>query len=449
MSNTLVLHIGTPKTGTTALQFFLYENSEELKKLGWSYPNLCKGIAEMDSQTYTENVVYEANCRFLFPIKEKFSDPNSIRGKAWELIKKELENYNVILSEEAFYYSQKEMVEVLKDLKSLYDNVKVVIYLRRQDKYVESLWNHEVKWNSFFCEEFSTWIQRIESVQYLSRLHMISEIVGKENLIVRIYEKEQFLGETHSIASDFLYSLGIEPDWTKFNKVKTVNKRLYGNNLEIKRIFNKMLDKTEHPAILEQYRWFFLNVSNFGNNSEKVQDSYFSAEERADYLKSFEKDNITIAKEYLNREDGKLFLDEKVDYPSTYIKATPLEEEIIRTFVYLTNNRDKQSLLLQIIGDRKLAYFGAGAKCYDLLKMMMHLRADIIVDNSKDKEGTYKMAGYYKVPVVHTSSIEDWSQYFVVVTCMNTDEIEKQLSELGLQKGRDFVLAKEWFGWKS
>lgn len=449
MKNTLVLHLGTPKTGTTALQFFLYENSEELKKLGWSYPNLCKSIAEMDKEIYTENVVYEANCRFLYPIKEKFSNPNSIRGKAWELIKKELEKYNVILSEEAFFYSKKEMEDVLKDIKSLYDNVKVVIYLRRQDRYAESLWNHEVKWNSFFSEEFSTWISKIESVNYLSRLQAISEIVGKENVIVRVYEKEQFAGTNRSIASDFMYALGIEPDWTKLKKVKTVNKRLYGNNLEIKRVFNKMLDKAEHPAILEQYRWFFLNVSNYNNDSQQIEDSYFAAEERADYLKKFEEDNITIAKEFLNRADGRLFLDEKVDYPSTYVKANPLEEEIIRTFVYLMNNRDKQSLLLQVKGNRKLAYFGAGAKCYDLLKMMIDLRAEIIVDNSKEKEGTFKSAGYYTVPVMHTSSVKDWSQYFVVVTCMNTDEIEKQLSELGLQKGRDFVLAKEWFGWKS
>lgn len=42
MENTLLLHIGTPKTGTTALQKFLSENSEELKKQGWDFPDMLK-----------------------------------------------------------------------------------------------------------------------------------------------------------------------------------------------------------------------------------------------------------------------------------------------------------------------------------------------------------------------------------------------------------------------
>lgn len=42
LKNTLLLHIGTPKTGTTALQKFLSENSEELKKQGWDFPDMLK-----------------------------------------------------------------------------------------------------------------------------------------------------------------------------------------------------------------------------------------------------------------------------------------------------------------------------------------------------------------------------------------------------------------------
>ena len=450
MNNTLVLHLGTPKTGTTALQLFLVENSEELKKLGWSYPNLAKSVAEMDNKKYVENISCETNCRFLFFEKDKFSNSNSLRGKAWQVIRKELENYNVILSEEAFYHSAKEMEEVLKDIKSLYDNVKVVLYLRRQDRYAESLWNQEIKWRAFFSEEFNSWSEKLESVHYLSRLDMISEIIGKENLIVRVFEKEQFEGESHSISSDFMHSLGIKPDWTKFKKIKSVNKRLSSSSLEIKRIINKVMDRAEHPAILEQYRWFFLDLPNqIGDTNPCQEESYFSIQDRKEFLEKFESENITIAKKYLKRDSGDLFLDKRMDYLSTYVQATPMEEEIIRIFTYMINNRDKQALLLQVKGNRKLAYFGAGAKCQDMLKMMLELRADAIIDNSREKEGTFKAAGLYKVQVVHTSSIDDWSQYFVVVTCMNTDTIEQQLIGLGLQKGRDFVLAKDWFGWKA
>jgi hypothetical protein len=37
---TLYLHIGMPKTGTTAIQNFLTDNAEALKKYGICYPDL-------------------------------------------------------------------------------------------------------------------------------------------------------------------------------------------------------------------------------------------------------------------------------------------------------------------------------------------------------------------------------------------------------------------------
>lgn len=35
---TLYLHIGTPKTGTSAIQIFCKDNQETLKKQGYYYP---------------------------------------------------------------------------------------------------------------------------------------------------------------------------------------------------------------------------------------------------------------------------------------------------------------------------------------------------------------------------------------------------------------------------
>ena len=53
MSNELVFHIGMPKTGSTALQRFLYENGDVLKQYRWSYPNLKNELPNMQQ------------CRFL------------------------------------------------------------------------------------------------------------------------------------------------------------------------------------------------------------------------------------------------------------------------------------------------------------------------------------------------------------------------------------------------
>ena len=40
--NKLIIHIGTPKTGTTAIQQFLSENELLLNEVGFSYPTIQK-----------------------------------------------------------------------------------------------------------------------------------------------------------------------------------------------------------------------------------------------------------------------------------------------------------------------------------------------------------------------------------------------------------------------
>ena len=43
----LLFHIGMPKTGTTAIQKFLYQNEKNLKAYGWCYPNLKEELPEI------------------------------------------------------------------------------------------------------------------------------------------------------------------------------------------------------------------------------------------------------------------------------------------------------------------------------------------------------------------------------------------------------------------
>lgn len=51
------------------------------------------------------------------------------------------------------------------------------------------------------------------------------------------------------------------------------------------------------------------------------------------------------------------------------------------------------------------------------------------------------------IRVTPPESIGDWQQYFIVVTCVKTQEIEEQLSKLGLKKEENYILAKEYFAY--
>lgn len=80
MSNRIILHIGTPKTGTTAIQRFLIENESLLQQNGYSYPRLPgKGSIPNNGygfSDYVKNGIVDT------------SDPGW--AKLWKIIKTEL-----------------------------------------------------------------------------------------------------------------------------------------------------------------------------------------------------------------------------------------------------------------------------------------------------------------------------------------------------------------------
>lgn len=95
-------------------------------------------------------------------------------------------------------------------------------------------------------------------------------------------------------------------------------------------------------------------------------------------------------------------------------------------------------ILLQCKKDKKWICFGAGQNCHMLLETYQ-LPINFILDNDSTKIGK-------KINEITISSpieIEEWKQYFIIVTCVQTAEIEQQLNSYGLHKNEDYILLKE------
>ena len=85
--------------------------------------------------------------------------------------------------------------------------------------------------------------------------------------------------------------------------------------------------------------------------------------------------------------------------------------------------------------------YGAGRNCKRLLGIIGDIFSDAaIADNDIAKRGM----SLGSMQVQYAKDIADWQQYFVVVTCYQTDEIEKQLCGLGLNKEDHYILMKEY-----
>ncbi len=465
MSNTLLIHIGMQKTGTTALQNFLLNNNDLLQKYGWCYPILC------DEELKPSDVREIQGCGNAYTIYCALISWNSRTewNAGMDIVLRHLQDENVVISAEEI--SLEGTDQFITAVKSIYENVKVVVYLRRQDREIESMYNQVIK-SEAECGTFDQFVKsdskfRYHCDGYLSKLEAISRIIGKENLIVRVYEKQQLVG--NDITTDFLSVLGISTDRNEWKRSQNVNFSMGGNQLEIKKLINSvydiegLFDDSKNAWIDRDVQADFLDIfMGLAHSANKNGGEYgfFSSDERKEFLKGYTLENERIAREYMHREDGILFYDDKMDYPMfTADRFSDFQAETIRSFtamVYLQNRRMR--ILLEkkseeIMGKvlkkdiwskskgRKLMLYGAGRNCKRLLGIIGDIFSDAaIADNDIAKRGM----SLGSMQVQYAKDIGDWQQYFVVVTCYQTDEIEKQLCGLGLNKEDHYILTKEY-----
>ncbi|MBD5476929.1 MAG: hypothetical protein HDR17_13285 [Lachnospiraceae bacterium] len=456
MNNILMIHIGIPKTGTTALQNFLLQNDDKLQKYGWSYP-----ILSEDKTQDMSDIESSGNAFYIY--KDSISMGNKqVWEEGMDVVLKHLKNKNVIISAEGI--SVDGIEQFITGARGKYENVKVVVYLRRQDREIESLYNQHIK-NGREHGTFDEYVKSDTNLKkwfnYLSKLDSVSRIIGRENFIVRVYEKQQLIG--NDIVTDFLSVLGIPSDQDEWKRDAKMNPSIEGNYLEIKRLINTvqgiegLFDYREWEDI--QTGIFDLCIALSHSYKDKREYGFFTIDQRKEFLEKFVVENEQIAREYLHRGDGILFYDDVADYPLYTMKQdNSFEADMIRMFtamIYLQNRRIKQlfdqkseeligKILMKDIltksRDRKLLIFGAGHNCHKLFGIVGNVPAAIIADNDLTKHGTVING----VNVMYTGNIADWQDYFVVVTCAETDEIEEQLCSFGLKKDEDYIFMKDY-----
>ena len=164
-------------------------------------------------------------------------------------------------------------------------------------------------------------------VDYYEILRVISNHIGKENIIVRTFDKNKFHGG--AIHIDFLHHIGLELA-DEYQKISvTRNSSLTKNNIEIKRLLNTI------PNLDEETKIFFRKLVSkcSDENPELIGYNMFSMDELKKYMSSFELGNKRIAKEYIGTDDD-LF---STSY-ETENKWTPDNPEMYKDIILLIGN---------------------------------------------------------------------------------------------------------------
>ena len=238
--NTLYLHIGMHKTATTTIQHFLADNDEVLKTKGYTYPK------------FPFHYPYKGADRNGLFIWSPYFDYEHVRHpeieeqyyrEGMEIVHDIFKTYhNVIISNERLWYDfskydHAKLKLLLQDAKENDYQVKLILYVRRQDKFVESYWNEVVKSNVIETRKLDQYIQDFPSLKYGQFFSGIGDLVGDENLLMRRFE-EAVKGD--GIIADFMRSIGLELTDEYTVREGRSNTQLYGNVTEIKRLINEM-----------------------------------------------------------------------------------------------------------------------------------------------------------------------------------------------------------------
>ncbi len=395
----LFLHIGYPKTGSTALQACLEKNRKLLMKNGICYSDhmgkisnhanlMISVMAEYLKKNYApirlsswanylsayiepptniinrmKSVFYKNDCHILIISNEFLAGP---LFSVLNVLPNDDKTMRPSISEQRNY-----IMKYLKEMFKEFD-IKIVCYLRRQDDYVESFYNQQCKTvgscetypltstkkfseqTECICGGFNVnsimrgVIEREPPSDFFQTLSAWAEIYDKGNIIVRPYEKSQLV---KGIEYDFFVNvLGCSSDFVSNLEVgEKVNTGISTDIIEYK-IAAKLFDLDQEFIELDSRP----ALAYLKNNNKKNILTAKQAKRLLDYCKE---DNEKIAREYLGREDGILFYDlsreEKDDYPGLSMQTTL---DISRELVLMLKNKTMYEKVLDdlaILVDRK------------------------------------------------------------------------------------------------
>ena len=246
---TLYIHIGTPKTGTTSIQNFCGLNRELLKEKGILYPLMPYHYERKNVNRngfFLNGVIKENGVRKQEKEQEVFESQLDYIVECFN------DNDTILLSDETIWWAtamrKKDLWKNLQEIAEKNNfQIKIIVYLRRQDQYMLSRYNQQIKTDYIastkrFEDYFKDMNGRFKRVMdYYGRISDIAKYIPKENIFVKRFDRNFFY--KGDLNSDFLHILGIEVDDTFTKLEEEANTGISVQSAEIKRVLN--LKKTK------------------------------------------------------------------------------------------------------------------------------------------------------------------------------------------------------------
>ena len=284
----IFLHIGQPKTATTTIQNFLSINQAKLIKHGWLYPNAGRQYA---AHHLLGNFFRAAPIHWIGQ-----ADPAQVMAD----LKREIDESNcdnIILSTESLYFAENpdQFAAYLKDF-----DVSVVVFLRRQDEWIESAYQENLKNGETRLGPEGYLAALSNSLAYADRIATWAAAFGKRKILVHGFEAT---AEKLPVEQVFMNLIGA-PFVPDLVLPPTQNERLNRDCTTFLIMFaaSPRVD-LKHQMIKD----ILVKYSQANPDTASLRNVY-PPQRRHEIVESRNEGNAIVARDYLGRTDGRLFL---------------------------------------------------------------------------------------------------------------------------------------------
>ncbi len=295
---TLYLHVGIHKTGSSSIQHFLYHNRKRLNMSGLLYPSKHSSGYE---HYYTSEFFDTEKQELPYFVEERYQTrenwESAIQAQRRELLQSSVDKC-VLSSEDFWRCNYTAISNFYRDF-----DTKIIIFLRRQDVWLESMLNEYIKMYVNMKHGLTEYVRKIESrVDYYQLLSQWAELFGQENLIIVPFQKTSF---PEGLEKKFLQLIDI-PWNVRFQLQQAKNIRLNRDCIDYLADFpmtgSRRVRSPEFRRIIELLQKY----SQMQPNKPEYQCIY-SPEERLRFLEKYRESNQRVATEFLNLKSGELF----------------------------------------------------------------------------------------------------------------------------------------------
>ncbi len=308
IANTIYLHIGTEKTGTTSVQDMGRLNREALKRSGVLYP---AAPGDQNHQRLTVFAATPSDLSHSLAVVEGLGAPaalaefmaNFIADLAREITASGCKT--VLMSGEHLSSRLKtagEVKRLIDALKPLARTIKVIMYVRPQHELALSAYSTAIKsGNEADLEERIPRNDKYHFFNYMLPLTLWSNELGDDNIIVRVYHRKAL--EAGDVVVDILKVIGIDAAACGIDLPQEQNTRLDGDGVFFLRLFNRYVPYLSDTGINPD-RADVLDALDAvcTGRSLKLADHDVRIIRYA-----YEKSNAEVATRFLKRADGVLF----------------------------------------------------------------------------------------------------------------------------------------------